>query len=118
MGQDEELCRRALRLFLSDSDKILCELEGAARDLGTGGILTKAHLLRGASANVEAREMMSLAEEIEKAALRNDREGAKGLLGELRGAMGRFAAEAEDAMDLPVKNLGEGERRTDEDPDC
>lgn len=118
MGQDEELCRRALRLFLSDSDKILCELEGAARDLGTGGILTKAHLLRGASANVEAREMMSLAEEIEKAALRNDREGAKGLLGELRGAMGRFAAEAEGAMDLPVKNLGEGEGRTDEDPDC
>lgn len=118
MGQDEELCCKALHLFLSDSEKILHELEGATKDLKTEEIITKAHLLRGASANVEAREMMLLSDEIEKAALRGDREAAEKSLAELRGAKERFAAEIDRAMGLPVKNLDEQEGGTNEDPDC
>ena len=111
MGKDENLCRRTLELFLSDTENILRDLEAAGEGLTAEDLERKAHILRGASANVEALEMAVIADEMERAAARGDRAGIPEELTDLKMAWGRFKAEIAGEKGFSAEPTAEEENK-------
>ena len=74
MGDDRELCRKTIALFIEDSAKILEKIGDATASGDAKESRRMIHALRGASANVEAFALALLAATAEQAAERGDLE--------------------------------------------
>jgi HPt (histidine-containing phosphotransfer) domain-containing protein len=88
---DEELARSVLIGFLEDAPKLIEALSSCLRDRDAPGTIRQAHTIKGASATVGGEALRAVAQEIEKAALAGDVEGAKAHLPDLESAFGRLA---------------------------
>jgi two-component system, sensor histidine kinase and response regulator len=62
---NEDLLGQLTVLFLSDADRQIAELRRAIADFDAAAVVGSAHSLRGASANLGARELASLCADLE-----------------------------------------------------
>jgi signal transduction histidine kinase/HPt (histidine-containing phosphotransfer) domain-containing protein/ActR/RegA family two-component response regulator len=90
MGNDEDLCRHAIELFVKDSEFLLDSIEETLETGDAAEARRMVHALRGASANVEAVVMMRLADGAEQAAAEKDIERVLDALPKLRNARREF----------------------------
>ena len=105
---DEELISRTLALFGKDSAKLFNDLSALLEAGKLEEAVMKAHTLRGAAANVEAKELMSAASAVEKKAEEGDQPGAFALMAKVFAARQRFMKAARlDDPDNPPLTRGE-----------
>ncbi len=90
MGDDRELCRKTIALFIEDSAKILEKIGDATASGDAKESRRMIHALRGASANVEAFALALLAATAEQAAERGDLEEVGRVLPKIERAREEF----------------------------
>ncbi len=111
MGNDEVLCGKIIELFLCDSGRILTDMEASGEEMSAEDLQMKAHVLRGASANVEALEMTAIADGMERAAERGERRSIAAGLKAMKMARARFKAEISGEKNFSAEPTVEGEEK-------
>ncbi len=92
LGGDEELLDTLVQVFLKDMPATIGKLKSALDARDCKAAVLHAHSLKGASANMEAGELRSLAAEAEQAAKAGDMKVVSGLMPLLDKAASDFAA--------------------------
>jgi HPt (histidine-containing phosphotransfer) domain-containing protein len=80
---DEASCRELLKIFVEESRKDLERMRAALATADCGGVAEAAHSLRGAAGNLDLKEIMLLADKLERGAGRGSLDNSAGLIGEL-----------------------------------
>ncbi len=88
--EDKDLCGQLLRVFLDDFPLQQQCLVNAVSDGDAGEIERRAHTIKGAAANIEARALSQIAQRIESAGREGDLRVARRLLELLQGEFVRF----------------------------
>lgn len=108
LEDDEALINRTLALFGRDSAKLFNDLSALLEGGELKEAVLKAHTLRGAAANVEARELMAAASAVERKAEEGDQPGAFALMVKVFAARQRFMKAARiDEPDNPSLRSGD-----------
>ncbi|WP_305045552.1 response regulator [Geoalkalibacter sp.] len=95
LGGDAALCKDLIESFLGDFPSLASRLHCLAEEGNMEPLRLVLHTLKGAAANVEARQIHGLAGRLEEAALRNDREKLARLLEALGPDSQEFALQAQ-----------------------
>jgi len=72
MGDDEDLLREALAIFMADLPRKLEELRHGLRDNDLERVKRAAHTLKGASASICAENVRGISQKMEESALSGD----------------------------------------------
>jgi HPt (histidine-containing phosphotransfer) domain-containing protein len=83
-GDDPELLREIVGLFLEDCPRMIEDLEHAADAADAGALRRAAHTLKGSVAVLGARALAAVAREIEELARAGDLEAAEGAVARAR----------------------------------
>ncbi|NOQ31267.1 MAG: response regulator [Helicobacteraceae bacterium] len=74
VADDEDLLKSIVVIFMDDIDLLLNKLSSAIKVQNTSAIKIEAHSIKGASANIEASKLSSLAHDIEQLVLKDSNE--------------------------------------------
>ncbi len=90
LGDDEDLCKEIIELFIEDTPHQINKLKKALEKKDASIIQRQAHLLKGSSANTSVLGMQEIAFQIEKAGETGDLEIATSLLLKLEEEFEKF----------------------------
>ncbi|MCY3024247.1 MAG: response regulator, partial [Planctomycetota bacterium] len=88
LGDDEELIREVLRMFLDEGEKTLAKAAESWKKGDAPGLKAVAHYFKGMSANVSAMALRDACRELEQKAAAGDLGGADELLERVKGLLG------------------------------
>ena len=100
LGDDEELCKEIIELFIEDTPHQISDLKKALEKKDASMVQRQAHSLKGSSANTSALGMQEIAFQIEKAGETGDLDLANSLLVKIEDEYGKFIRTIADLKNL------------------